>query len=444
MNARKQKTKLAAKKSREIVVNETLLYSERNIWSPTFKAWARYRVSKPRLPNDADSGMRWVDDTINYPRNFSSFVGKHNEQLFGQLKTSLEIFESTKSLPDVNIISGPAGSGKSAISTIFCQNLIDVLNLTQAQSTKFILTINAAEFRKDFNPLWIKINRFADAVFEKFLAVKYRLVMIDNIGSIPPSNQQDLKKIMEAQGSRLRYLFVTDDPKAQLLSYIVGRATIYKTKQIPERDALMIILTFCNKNSIGFDLEGIKFLFSIHSNLSLTNMLDTLQKVFVQKNFISKENVSKVSGVAMEMLTISPAQALEPLTRCTICTLLPPCKHIPSQIMAEMGMARRAELPRYKNGSMSCPEFVRCGNCSIFNKYGHCSLDHPKNVHNVVAPPLRCATCTIPWPCNHCAYTSDRLELMAAVEEIQTRMSRARQINVPDPPRSLTRHLRVM
>jgi hypothetical protein len=164
----------------------------------------------------------------------------------------------------------------------------------------------------------------------------------------------------------------------------------------------------------------------------------------VQKNFISKENVSKVSGVAMEMLTISPAQALEPLTRCTICTLLPPCKHIPSQIMAEMGMARRAELPRYKNGSMSCPEFVRCGNCSIYNKYGHCSLDHPKNVHNVVAPPLRCATCTIPWPCNHCAYTSDRLELMAAVEEIQTRMSRARQINVPDPPRSLTRHLRVM
>ena len=83
------------------------------------------------------------------------------------------------------------------------------------------------------------------------------------------------------------------------------------------------------------------------------------------------------------------------------------------------------------------------GNCSIFNKYGHCSLDHPKNVHVVISPPVRCSVCTIPWPCNHCSYTADRKALMAAIAEVHARITRARQINVPDPPRSLTRHLKV-
>lgn len=83
------------------------------------------------------------------------------------------------------------------------------------------------------------------------------------------------------------------------------------------------------------------------------------------------------------------------------------------------------------------------GNCSIFNKYGHCSLDHPQNVHVIVSPPVRCSICTIPWPCNHCSYTADRKALIAAIAEIYARITRARQINVPDPPRSLVRHLRV-
>ena len=310
--------------------------------------------------------------------------------------------------------------------------------------SKFCMLVNAASYRKDFSSLWPKINRFADANFEKIIICKYRLLIIDNAGSIPPSNQQELKKIIETQGPRLKVLLICDEPRAQLMTYFHGRAMIFRTKQTPERDALHVILTFCNRYLIGFDLDGIKKLFSIHSDFSISNILDSLQKVFVQKHFISEENVCKVSGVAMDLPSISASQALEPLTRCEVCTLFPPCKHITIEAMSELGQQRRAALPRYKTGSMSCPEFVRCGNCSIFNKYGHCSLDHPKNLHIIVTPPVRCATCTIPWPCNHCAYTADRDALRATITEIYARITRARQINVPDPPRSLTRHLRVI
>ena len=52
-----------------------------------------------------------------------------------------------------------------------------------------------------------------------------------------------------------------------------------------------------------------------------------------------------------------------------------------------------------------------------------------------------CAQCTIPWPCNHCSYTVDRNSLLSTLAELQARIVRIRQINVPDPPLSMVRHL---
>ena len=323
--------------------------------------WSRYHVIKPRLPTDSDYGIRWVDDKSSYPRTFNSFQGKHNEAVFSTLKATQETFESSKSLPDVMIMSGLSGSGKSAICSVFCQNLTDLLNLHHSHAHKFYMTVNAASFRKDYDQLWIKINRFSEANFDRLVAVKYRLLVIDNASAITPSNQQDLKKILEFQGPRLKVLLVCDDPKAQLLTYFHSRAVIFKTKQIAERDALRVLLSFCNRNSIGFDLDGIKMLFTINSNISLSNILDLLQKVFLEKHFISQENVCKVSGVATQLPTVTAAQALAPVSRCELCTLYPPCTHMTLEMMTALGAQRREKLPRYKTGSMSCPEFVRAG-----------------------------------------------------------------------------------
>lgn len=323
--------------------------------------WARYHVSKPRLPTEADNGIRWVDDKSSYPRTFSSFQGKHNEAIFSTLKATQETFEYNKTLPDVMIMCGQSGSGKSAICTVFCQNLTDLLSLHHSHANKFYMMVNAASYRKDYDHLWIKINRFSDANFDRLLTVKYRLLVIDNAAAITPSNQQDLKKILEAQGPRLKVILVCDDPKTQLLTYFHSRAVIFKTKQIAERDALRVLLSFCNRNSIGFDLDGIRMLFTINSNISLSNIFDLLQKVFVEKYFISQENVCKVSGLALPLPTVTAAQALEPITRCEICTLYPPCKHMTLEMMTALGAQRREQLPRYKTGSMSCPEFVRAG-----------------------------------------------------------------------------------
>ena len=122
--------------------------------------------------------------------------------------------------------------------------------------------------------------------------------------------------------------------------------------------------------------------------MSLSSIFDLLQKVFVERYFCSKENVSKVSGFPIEQPVITPSEAIQPMDRCSICTLTPPCKHITIEQMTTLGIARRKELPRYKDGSMNCPEFIRYGHCSIFNKYGHCSLGFNIFINIIVMIPI--------------------------------------------------------
>ena len=123
----------------------------------------------------------------------------------------------------MSIIYGPSGSGKTSLCRVFVQGLIDELNLDANQTMRWCLSVDAASIVKDFNILWNKITRFSDNPFEK-LPVKYRLLIIDNISAMPPSVQQVFKKvIMENQAGRLKYIFICNDPKTQLIGYIQNK-----------------------------------------------------------------------------------------------------------------------------------------------------------------------------------------------------------------------------
>lgn len=426
--------------TRTITVNPNLLYAERTIWSQRFKAWKRYETQKPRLPREEDETQRWVDQSVNCPRSFNGFTGKHNYALFQTLENYLRAFESSKQVPDTLIIHGPSGSGKTSIAKVYVDNLLDEHGLTTSQSSRWVSFMDANKFLKDFNPLWNRINRFADPPLEKFLLCKYRLLVIDNADKIPPSNQQTLKKIMENYGEKLRYIFICHKPKS-MVGYILSRSTSIKTKAIGEKDALIVVLSILNRSHVGYNRQGIHSVFKLNTDNSLSNIIDLIQKVFVKEQFVSAENVDKVLGKPVELPTVSAAQAILPLDRCSICTLVPPCKHITQDKLNANGLLRRKELPRYKDGAMTCPEFARKGFCTMFNRTGSCALDHPKSIHKILSETKRCAQCTIPWPCNHCAYSRDRDRLLELMNELEKRLVRFRQINVPDPPLSLIGHL---
>ena len=427
-------------------VNVNLLYSENNIWSQRYKLWNRYQVRKPRLPNEHYKSVRLVSNPDNCPKTFNTFVGKHNTAIFLSLKEILDKFEKIKIFPDILTIHGPSGSGKSAIAKVFMNDLIDTCNFKAIQQNdRFCLFLDASLYKKDLALFWSRVTSFAEPPLDKFLVTKYRLLVVDNFDSIPPSSQQILKRIIEAYSTTLKYIFICPDPKISMTNFVLSKSTNVRTRSINEKDALQVVLMVCNMHKIGYEREGIKTIFSLYPNRSLSKMIDLIEEVFLQRYYVSRENVMRITmGKATDsndLPLITQHRAMEPFAKCPACTLTPPCQHISIEDLVQQGIARRKELPRYKVGSMSCPTFVRHGYCTMYNTCGHCSLDHPKNIHVIKKFQVRCPQCSITWPCNHCDFTKYRRAMLSLIEELQARMGRIRAINVPEPSAALTRHL---
>lgn len=439
---RKNKRKNQAKTSNVVVVNPELIYAEKEIWSPQFSLWSRFSVRLPRLPIEDEINHRWVDNPENSPHSFGSYVGLQNQDYFAALNNCVDLLDQTKTLSDTLVVTGPPGSGKSSSIRILLSKFGDSLNLANHQFTKWCMDFDARKFSEDFNMLWSRIDRFVEPPIERFISTKFRLIVIDNFDVIPPSAQQIFKKLVMKTGPRAKYIFVCNsEPKTCMIGFLLGPATVLRTKIACERDTLSIILSILHRNRIGWELEGVQALFTAHPNFSCSAILDLAQSCFVAHHFVSESNVFKVLRKAMDPPSINPVTVLEPMERCSICTLKPPCQHYTEEFLQQLGVQRRKDLPRYRDGSMTCPEFARYGHCTAFNRFGRCSLDHPKNIHRVVKPTQRCDQCTIPWPCNHCAYSSYRNSLKHIMDELHLRIGRLRQINVPEPPLAFMKYL---
>lgn len=409
------------------------LYCDEAIWSQRFKAWRKYRVKRPRARTDEDTSIRWVDAPLNKPVSLSMMQGTHNNEVITAMNNLRESFDASKDLPPSIILCGPSGSGKTTIGQKFIHDLCDDVRIQSAYLPKFFLETDANKF-SNFAMLWSRISKFAEPALERFIPTSFRIIMVDNADLIPPSQQQTLKKLMEVFDKRVRWVFICTESK-KLITHIQSLSLCFLTHCISEKNALIVVLSLCHRSRIGYDREGIRAVFHLLKTPeapSLSKLIDNLQKVFLQTGYISDENVARVAGSAKEKHKISAATAMEPLSRCPVCTLIPPCKHTTEAMLTETGIVRRAELPRNK-GATQCPEFVRFGHCALFNKYGRCPMDHPKDLHSVVKPIKRCNQCTIPWPCHHCAYSPKRDHLMKTIKEVQTRLHLLKQLVVPDP-----------
>eukprot|EP01031_Cornospumella_fuschlensis_P040766 gene40766-49715_t len=147
-------------------INASLIYAERELWSPQCSLWKRYRVARPRLSQLEDGQTRWVDLPKNSPMNFGGFVGTHNKDYLDALDMWVSQFEETKNLDDVMTIAGPPGSGKSASARIFVERLVDSMNLSAHQINKWRMVINASQYANELGGLWGKLSRFLEPPIE--------------------------------------------------------------------------------------------------------------------------------------------------------------------------------------------------------------------------------------------------------------------------------------
>jgi len=433
-------------------IKEFLPYSEREIFSQRYDKWKRYEVKKPKDGPQTDKEMktRWVDKFR--PVGLAAYTGRDNEPTRKGMMTVIDMFEANNKLANITCITGPRGSGKSTFANSLAVGICAVLNIDndRVAKSKFLLHANCrGQKSRYFDELWANINKHGTQRDDGDSKANFRLVLLDDFDCVPLPNQMNLKQIMETLAHRLRFIMVTSSVD-KLAGYIEGRLTAtqtYATNVLTINNALLIVLNALYKSKCGYNREGIEELFKLNKNMNLSKILDDAQEIFKTRRYVSKENVlahhALTSGKKLPKPTVHAWAVIEPLERCTICTLFPPCKHTTVDDLVEAGAKHKASLPSYRGG-MICPEFARKGVCSMFNNTGHCSLSHPHKFHKVILPIERCKRCSLPWPCEHCTYTTERRKLLEHIAEAKIRRERLAKICSPNPPGNyvapLTKH----
>jgi hypothetical protein len=412
-------------------------YAEREHWSPRFHRWHKYQVKRPRLPQEKDK-KRWVDR--HRPSAFQTYTGRDNESIRKGFNNLLDFFEANGKLPNIVCVQGKPGTGKTSFCNTLLVGLVSALGLDRGMESRWVLRLSCKDLSsKAIDDMWTRINNFGNKGEDKDVPCNFRIIFLDDFHCIPIPAQMNFKQIMEQLAYKLRFLIVTRSV-GKLAGYIEQRLAptqTYLVSPIQEKHGLTILLNILFKNKVGFNREGLRELFTRNKHMDMSRIIDDAQELFLQRHFISKEEVmrqvAEKKKLRPEKPWIKPYAAVEPLSRCTVCTLFPPCEHLTEDVLIAKAKDVKAALPSYKGG-MVCPEFARTGHCSMFNKVGHCSLSHPRTIHRTSKPHPRCAQCSLPWPCNHCTYSKTRNELIKNLDESKVRLARLKKINSPNPP----------
>jgi hypothetical protein len=174
-----------------------------------------------------------------------------------------------------------------------------------------------------------------------------------------------------------------------------------------------------------------------------------LQQVFVSYEFVSLANVHKsntpkykgsasTGGMAAHSTTnslvpppfpLSIVRMSEPLRRCKLCTLLPPCSHVTLHTLYDRVDRMRQYYPARDDETPPkalCPSYCHRGICANIQSIGRCRYAHPSGIHTIDTSALarRCATHTLPLPCLHCDHIQQSKH---ELREQQTAVGRIQQ-----------------
>jgi replication-associated recombination protein RarA len=265
---------MISKSKSKVIAKKYVLYAERNLWSSQYKEWKKFAVSKPRLPTDIDSSEKWVEKL--YPLGLNYFVGKHNVDIVDSFKELAEGLCDGK-FPNILVIHGPEGSGKSSLCSCFVKYLCETVNIPMGKLSKWAYKFDAA--KDSFPDLKECIQQVFllkdDSATAQAITVGFKIIIIDCMELITPSQQQELKKLIESATGKLKFIFICNKPNS-LIGYIQSRAMLLKTKSINEKDALNLILSICYRFKIGFEREGA----IIYIKIIAIAKLDLISKVF--------------------------------------------------------------------------------------------------------------------------------------------------------------------
>ena len=394
-----------------------------------------------------------------YPSNLKSFGGETSGS--STLFNLLESFEDHILLRNLLIV-GKKGVGKKAAVSIFLRDVFDNFGMdmddeedVNQKISKFLCCFDGSNDQDiSQRPVTDKLSNFLSKPHSKNI-FPFQILLIQNAQLMPPSIQQIIRRGWES-GSQLRMIIVTESTK-QIVGSFSSKCVLVEFDAIQEMDGLRVVMPLIKKERVGYTIEGLKKALEIvrkktfvrsgsskkrnkskklnHGNkrhrlidfsaiqgkghLDMSLFISSLQQTFIQHSYLSEENIDKHSNLSIQsrIPTVPYYQALVPVERCEICTLIPPCSHINEEDLVQRAEERRIELPKYEGG-LTCRNYLEHGCCRIYNEFGHCSLNHPTNLHPLIPPTVRCQLCTLPFPCDICPYSQIRELLVELVSKM--------------------------
>ncbi|KDO30356.1 hypothetical protein SPRG_05067 [Saprolegnia parasitica CBS 223.65] len=355
--------------------------------------------TKPRSPNESDKAVDWA--ITMRPQTASDFL--NNENAVEQLSL-LSQPVSPKERGQNILILGPPGAGK----TSYMQLLLAHLYPVPAERKRYTLSLEADHI--DERDLLVKVQTFT-RYHEKHtvLVDKYLYIAIENFDRLNPRVQQHtLGPIWDTINTKSIYFILTVTPDAsRVTEQIRSSSKCIPLAPLTPLHVLEKVLRICTRERIGYVRSAIESLVA-RKKAKCIPSVQLLQTLFLSHHYLSVENVRKslVTKASTEPANrvLSIPEVTFPLRRCTVCTLLPPCKHITLDKMYAKVSHMRALYPQ-DNQRAVCPDFARTGVCHAFHRRAKCLYDHPLELHDIDTSPLapRCRVHTLPLPCDHCA-----------------------------------------
>ncbi|KAH8062681.1 hypothetical protein JL722_3609 [Aureococcus anophagefferens] len=364
--------------------------AERNILSKRNRIWSVHAVLRPRaLPHDATD-----DWSCAQKKELQNFV-VHGPRGAGKTAACLAFLRGFAA--DDGSAKSKRSRGKKAKQQRASGGAYPTLRLSSADAK------TAGDLEKKLKAFVREAERVNGEGSTKF-------VVLDGIDSLTPHAQQGVYHNMISYDKTVGFLFTALN-KDRIIDKFAKRCAILPMRRLDKGDALGVFLNVAARERVGYEHRGAVMLFE-HAKAGrgeLGRAVRSLQRVFAKWEYASYVCKEFAPDAFNAKRKIAAKAALgDPIDRCAVCTLRPPCQHVSEQ---ELATGPRGAAPE-RDDSIDCTNFVKCGSCRVFNEFGHCSLDHPSTLHCVVLPPHRCPQCTLVWPCQHCSFSGSRNRLI--------------------------------
>ncbi|DAZ94809.1 TPA: hypothetical protein N0F65_002422 [Lagenidium giganteum] len=354
--------------------------------------------SKPRLPTPADrDDTQWRQSLL--PQSVDEFLGNRKAQDF------LRELDRRGELPLTNfIVGGVRGAGKHA----FVHLMVQVLKrLGAAVSNIDAQVLGETNILTKLEAMARPRNMEKPPLF----------IIVDNFEIVSPSTQQHKLEplVGTINGKNVYVILLVLPDSTRVIDQLKQRADKFQLTTLQPFQVRQKLLMLCTKLRIGFTREGLE-LIAERSQMRLLPSLGRLQQTFLKHHYLSAENVRQSLGSGTpvtpeetpgsETWPLSIVRMSEPLRRCKVCTLIPPCAHVTIEAMYNKLERLRQLYPERTDQDVPlCPSYAARGICTNIQTLGRCRFQHPRSLHHIDLSGLtkRCAIHTLPLPCYHCA-----------------------------------------